>query len=474
MAKADNAFLQSFYQQLIDKPLEPDDRLYVPLYEKGATSPSDPVNELQATIEWSPIESAQLFSGFRGTGKSTELRRLKAQLEKAPPEQGSTKVVLCDMQEYLNLTTPIDVSDFLLAVAGAFGDALKTDPNLLGEDVITEGYWTRFVNFLNRTKIELSSIGLNAGIEASGGVGEAKLGGKFATDIRLNLKEDPSFRQKLQERLKGHLGALVKDVHKFFGDYIVAIRRKYSEEFRVVLLLDSVEQIRGTSVNAREVASSLETLFVGHSNVLKIPYLHVVYTVPPWLKIKAPGVAGLYSGCQLIPCVKVRDRKGKLYKFGLDELEKIVARRGDWRRLLGDRAALDELLLASGGYLRDLFRILQTVLRLTRLDALPASSDVRELALDEVRNSYLPLSHEDVLWLHRISGSCNTELDGQSKLHDLARFYDTHLVLTYRNGDEWVAVHPLIATTVTEQAARIAERMPPKPAAIGEAAVSEK
>ena len=136
MAKADNAFLQSFYQQLIDKPLEPDDRLYVPLYEKGATSPSDPVNELQATIEWSPIESAQLFSGFRGTGKSTELRRLKAQLEKAPPEQGSTKVVLCDMQEYLNLTTPIDVSDFLLAVAGAFGDALKTDPALLGEDVM--------------------------------------------------------------------------------------------------------------------------------------------------------------------------------------------------------------------------------------------------------------------------------------------------------------------------------------------------
>jgi len=108
----------------------------VPLYEKGATSPSDPVNELQATIEWSPIESAQLFSGFRGTGKSTELRRLKAQLEKAPPEQGSTKVVLCDMQEYLNLTTPIDVSDFLLAVAGAFGDALKTDPALLGEDVM--------------------------------------------------------------------------------------------------------------------------------------------------------------------------------------------------------------------------------------------------------------------------------------------------------------------------------------------------
>jgi hypothetical protein len=452
MAKADNGFLQSFYQQLIDRPLEPGNPFYVPLYARDATSPSDPVNELQATIEWSPIDSAQLFSGFRGTGKSTELRRLKAQLE-----QGNTVVVLCDMQQYLNLTTPIDVSDFLLAVAGAFGDELAKDPTLLGQDIITEGYWTRFVAFLTRTRIEVSSLGLSAGLDASAGLDQTKLGAKFATDIKLNLKEDPTFRQKLQDRLKGHLGALVRDVHRFFGECILALRNKHRDpELRVVMLLDSVEQIRGTSVNAREVASSLETLFMGHSNVLKIPDLHAVYTVPPWLKIKAPGVAGLYSGCQLIPCVKVRDRHGPPCTAGLDELEQIVAKRGDWRRLLGDdRSALDELLVASGGYLRDLFRILQTVLRLTRLDALPASPRVRKLALDEVRNSYLPLSNEDALWLRRIDGTGNTELDGESKLHDLARFYDTHLVLTYRNGDEWVAVHPLIETAVREQAARI-------------------
>ena len=79
MAAADSEFLKSFYQALSDRPLDPvdDQRMYVPLYEDPTSAPTDPVHEMQTTIEWSSVESAQLFSGFRGTGKSTELRRLK-------------------------------------------------------------------------------------------------------------------------------------------------------------------------------------------------------------------------------------------------------------------------------------------------------------------------------------------------------------------------------------------------------------
>lgn len=446
MSLADGDFLRNFYQSLIDRPLDPveDKALYVPLYAAGATAPTDPVSELQTTIEWSPVESCQLFSGFRGTGKSTELRRLKRQLE-----AGGSVVVLCDMQRYLNLTTSIDVSDFLLAVAGAFGEELAKDELLLGYEVIKEGYWTRFVAFLTRTRVDVTGVGVSAKADVAGvGVGG---------ELKANLKEDPTFRQRLQERLKGHLGALVRDVHRFFAECILALRERHGDEgLRVVLLLDSVEQIRGTSINATAVAASLETLFSGHSDALKIPYLHVVYTVPPWLKIKAPGVAGLYSGAHLIPCVKVRHKNDAICSEGLDELERIVARRGDWRRLLGDdRAALDELLLASGGYLRDLFRLLQTVLRLARHDGARVLPRTRALALDEVRNSYLPLSNDDVRWLRRIQQWHSTQLEAQTDLPDLSRFYDTHLVLTYRNGEEWAAVHPLVAKHVEQQAAEL-------------------
>ena len=113
MNSDDKNFLKSFYRQLRDRPLEPDDPMYLPLYSDSALAPADPVEQLTPAIEWGDgLESVQLFSGFRGTGKSTELRRLRARLQ----SQGQYKVVLCDMQQYINLTTEIDVSDFLLAV----------------------------------------------------------------------------------------------------------------------------------------------------------------------------------------------------------------------------------------------------------------------------------------------------------------------------------------------------------------------
>jgi hypothetical protein len=429
-------FLKEFYSALEERPLDPDDPRYVHLYESDTSHQSDPVDGLATVIEWNSLESKQLFSGFRGTGKSTELRRLRARLR----QQASTKVVLCDMETYLNPSTPVDVSDFLVTVAGAFSDELERDPDLLGKDMAHEGYWTRFRAFMTRTRIDLP---------AADGSGKDDQG---AAGIKLSLKADPTFRQTLQQHMKGHIGALSQDVNQFMEDCVKALRARHGDDTRVVLILDSVERIRGTSINADEVAASLQMLFEGHADKLGFPYIHVIYTVPPWLKIKSSGLAGLYDGSQQIPCIKVRDAEGQKHQDGLDLLQQIVAGRGHWPTLLGERERLDALSLASGGYLRDLFRLLREVLILARTRDVPASADVIELAMHKVRNAYWPIANSDVLWLQRIQESRSTELPDNDKLHDLSRFFDTHLVLTYRNGHEWWAVHPLIAGLVADKA----------------------
>lgn len=443
MSSTESEFLKAFYQQLRDRELDPidDAKLYVPIHARQPGVLSDPVEELQFTIESEPIESAQLFSGFRGTGKSTELHRLKRQLE-----AGGNVVVLCDMRDYINLNIELDVSDFLLAIAGAFGDELARDPVMADHELTREGYWTRFCNFLTRTQVDVTGLGFTAGTTAVKG------------DLKVNLRDDPTVKRRIQERLKGHLAALVKDVHNFFGECIQAIRdRHHDPSMRVVMIVDSVEHIEGGSSNYPEVARSVEVVFQ-NARALKIPYLHVVYTIPPWLKIRAPGIAALYNGAHLIPCVKVQHEHGKDCQDGLDKLERIIARRGDWRRLLGDdRAALNELLLNSGGYLRDLLRLFQTVVRLARHDALPVSSNVRAYALADLRNSYFPIPNDDARWLCRIADTHTTQLDGQDRLGDLARLYNNHLVLTYRNGHEWVAVHPLVIQQVRRQVAELDE-----------------
>jgi hypothetical protein len=439
---AEEPYLKAFYQALAEQPLEPDDPRYIHLYEGESLTSGDPIAALAQTIEWNPIESKQLFSGFRGTGKSTELRRLRSMLSKSP----ATRVVLCDMEEYLNLTTPVDISDFLVSVAGAFSDELRRDPELLGQDPSHQSYWTRFSSFLTRTRIEIPTI------DSSG------KGDNTSAGVKISLKADPTFRQKVQEHLRGHLGALVGDVKSFMEDCFKAMRKRHGDDVRVVLLLDSIERIRGTSLNTAEVAASVQSLFEGHADKLGFPYIHVIYTVPPWLKIKAPGVAGAYSNSQQIPCVKIREKDGSICQAGLDTLERLISKRGDWQRLLGERAALDRLALASGGYLRDLFRLLQSLLVLSSHKSLPADAARLEFVEHEIRNSYLPIPNDDALWLDRIAETHTAELDSEAYLYRLARYFDTHLVLAYRNGEEWWSVHPLVAEHVKRQADRVRER----------------
>ncbi len=435
----DPRYLRTFYQALADRPLEPDEAWYVDLYHDPALSPFDPIEQLATGIEWSGAQSTHLFSGFRGTGKSTELRRLRARLQRDP----HTVVVLCDMVDTLNLSTPVDITDFLIAVAGAFGDALRGEGGLLGPTATLPSYWARIVDFLTATSIDLSSIQLSP---ISGGV------------LRANLRQDPTFRDRLRERMDGHLGALVADVHAYIAEGVAAVRAAHGPDTRVVWLLDSIEQIRGTSItNAESVYASVESLFSHHAASLRFDDLHVVYTVPPWLKVRSPGIAGEYGGMQLLPCVRVRRRDGRPDQPVLDALERLVARRGDWRRLLGDRARLDRLGLASGGYLRDLFRLLQSCLRMARGGELPVGDDVIDNAIAEVRSGYLPLALADAVWLAEVQGSQSTGLGvhqagpNPKSLYHLSRFFDTHMVLCYRTRSEWYDVHPLLRDEVVRQ-----------------------
>lgn len=440
---ADTEFLKAFYRALADRPLEPDEAFYVDLYPDPA---QDPVEQLVTGIEWSHDDSTHLFSGFRGTGKSTELRRLRRRLQRT----GRYKVVLCDLQHYLNLSSTIDISDFLITVAGAFSDALLEDPDLLGKDPKQEGYWMRIVAFLRNTEVDLGAFDANATAVVA------------AAGMKANLRQDPTFRQRVREAMRGRLGALVADTHEFMTECVEALRRLHGEDTQVVLLLDSAEQIRGTSLSrAEDVYASVEALFANHADALRFAGIHVVCTVPPWLKIRSPGISGEYSGSQLLPCVTVRDRAGQPVQEGLDALERVVARRGDWQKLLGERERLDRLVLASGGYLRDLFRLLQAVLRRARSGPLPVADHALDLALHEVRNSYLPITRSDALWLAQVSETNEPELvvhrahDGENaNLYNLARFFDTHMMLCYRDGREWYDVHPLLAEEVQRQAAR--------------------
>ena len=441
MTPDDRIFLKRFFQNLLDQSLDPSDERYVPLYGDPELADEDPVALLADAIEWTS-ESVQLLSGYRGTGKSTELKRLKARLE-----ESGYLVFLCDVEDYLNLSTPIDVSDFLMVVAGAFGEA--ADEFLKAKGRNADGsFWERIHDFLKQTKVE--AMELSAALGTNG----ASVG------IKANLKSSPAFKQRLQEHMAGHLGAFVSAVREFIEDRVKLLRQHYPEK-EIVLLLDSIEHIRGTLANAEDVHGSVEKLFSAHSEKLHLPGIHVIYTVPPYLKIRYPNVDALYEpgGLIVLPAFKLfeRDENRTSIPANFDAMERVVGHRGDWRRLLGsDRSLLDRLIRNSGGHLRDLLRLLSQIL--LRAKELPVPERIVDAAISQVRNTFLPIPNVDALWLAGIADSYQVDLEELAALPSLSRFFDTHLVLCYRNGEEWYDVHPLVREHVRTQAEQVRRR----------------
>ena len=440
--------LKSLYQALMDRPLLSDDPYYLPYMQEDLKG-QDPVAQIQTAIEFSSSESLQMVSGQRGTGKSTELSRLKSNLE-----NNNFIVFHIDMLAYVHTAEPVDISDFLLASTLALAEAAERDYQLTQ---VQENYFERLKNFLG-AEVKLEEVSLKAET------------GAFSADIKTRLKRDDSFRRKLQKQSQGHISRLVEDTEIFITELVIALREKTEDPNKqVVFIIDSFEQIRGTIHNANDVHNSIVRLFSTHGKNLRFPMIHMVITVPPYLNSAAPGVATILGATSPInwPSIHVRNKKGEDDESGIDILTKIVSKRTEHINLIFKKADLRRIAISSGGDLRHMFSIVKDALvingsNLERME-MPIPPDVITQAEDKLRRSMMPITDEDVMKLSYVQQSKQAELANIEELPELARLFDFNLVINYRNGDDWYDIHPLIAGYVEERKKRLEERQLEEP-----------
>lgn len=435
----DRQFLKSLYRNLDDRPLEPGDPRYQPPYDHEGCE--DPIVRLENSIRFADRESLNLFSGFRGSGKTTELFRLRERLTDA-----GYVVLYADALDYISPAAPIEISELLTILAGAFSDAVQD----LGIDLASEGYWARFSNWLTRTEV----IGKDLGFKVESGADPIKLG----AELKLELKTSPTFRQKLSKALSGRIGEFQREVQAFFKDGCETIRGLRGDDVQVVFLFDSLEQIRGSLSNEQEVMRSVELLFSNYLKLLTIRSLHVVYTVPPWLKFLLPGTHMI-----VLPCMRMWHKGPDRAEFdpGIRALHKLVEKRftkEGLERFFGPHpfARAGKLIKLCGGHFRDLLLLLrETVLRTS---SLPVSDAAIDAAIIQVKSDFLPISLEDAKWLAEIECQHETVLKSSepAEINRLTKFLDTHIVLYLRNGEEWYDVHPMVREEVRAIAAKAA------------------
>ncbi|MBW4473513.1 MAG: ATP-binding protein [Stenomitos rutilans HA7619-LM2] len=377
--------------------------------------------------------SCQLFTGHIGCGKSTELRRLQADLE-----QKGFHVVYFESTEDLDMAD-VDVTDILLAIIRQVSESLEKAGIRLRPSYF-KGLLNELADIL-QTPIELSDVEFSLPM----GLGKVTAQTKESPKLRSRL------RQYLEPRTRSILEALNKEV---LG--LATERLKQQGKQGLVVIVDNLDRVDNRPVVGDRTQP--EYLFVDRGEQLRQLNCHVVYTIPLVLIFsnEYQALTNRFGGGvspKMLPMVPVQCRDGSEHLEGLNLLRQIVltrafptvdpARRTELTpQIFENSETLDRLCRISGGHIRNLLGMLY---RCLQEDDPPISSGCLERAIREHRDSLtLAISDEEWLLLNQViqQQGVSGEAGHQTLLRSL-------FVFEYHDDQQgrWFNVNPVLRET---------------------------
>lgn len=400
----------------------------------------DPVAKLATYIQWEDVQSGcYLFSGLRGSGKTTELNRLVSELR-----QENIAAYYCDASTYLNLNHPeLTLVELLMTVLAGLADAVKHD---LGTEFLPESIWQR----MRRT---LGGVELKPKIKVP-------LGGTASLEVEATLHENPDFRSKLIQFAQ-QSSEFFDEAQTFVEEMAGCIRQQKSCK-KIVLVVDSLERLSAPQGDESKLFDSLKNIFFNEPRRLQLPSISVVYSAPPYLSAVLPNVSAGFSEMVSLPNFKVSQKpeSNQLAIPNQDGIQRMIsildARFAGWQSII-DLPVAEHLAWMSGGNVRNYFRLLRTVamkaalgkvtLPITTLEATPVVH-----ALNDMAQPIQWLSGADRQWLKHFMQDTRPPAehiqDLSTDLPSIIRLFDHSLVLDYQNGSVWYQVPPLVRNHV--------------------------
>lgn len=379
------------------------------------------VERLASRIELSDKPVFEMFTGLPGSGKSTELKRLAARL--SDPAGAHLLPVLIDANEDIDLANPIDIAEILPAILQGSEAAILKKEGRDPESAMKEGALERLWGWLTRTDVALT---------------RAELAIPYGPRLVAEVKTRPTLRARIRHTIAAHLTTFLEEMDK---EMRALQGRALALGFSgLVVIFDSLEKLRGISSNWHEVLESAERLFASGAPYLRLP-VHVLYTIPFAL------VARRFERVHFMPMIKLRERDGSPCEAGLAAARELVRLRVPdevLRDLLGPKTEerIEELLRWSGGYPREIIRVLRSAFALSRT---PISEDDLQRIVSEIRDAYRLLVTADAFdWLALVAREHDLAIqsDGHRPAADL--MLQNNVVLLYHNGGKWFDLHPAV------------------------------
>ncbi len=384
--------------------------------------------------------TCQLFTGHIGSGKSTELLRLKSELE----EQGF-HVVYFESSKDLDMAD-VDITDILLAIARQVSENLEP-MNIQLQPRRFKGLLEGLVNVL-QTQLdfygEFSEISTNLGnttaeFSLSIGIGKITKKARDSRELRTRI------RQYLEPRTNNILAAINQEL---LEPSIAQLKQQGKEG--LVVIIDNLDRI----MNSRSATGrpQPEYLFIDRGDQLNQLGCHVVYTIPLALVFSndLSRLSNRFGGDpKTLPMVPVQFTDGTPCEEGIDQLRQMVIARAfpemesqNYSTIITEvfdhPETLDRLCLMSGGHVRMLLVLLYSCLQ---KEDPPLSREALEDVILQRRHQLL-LAIEPQEWQILRKVGQTQKLSGLTEHQNLLR---SLWVFEYRyRQDFWFDVNPIL------------------------------
>ncbi len=403
------------------------------------------IEELKDNITFFSMDepTCELFTGHIGCGKSTELLRLKAELEEA-----DFHVVYFESSQDLEMGD-VDVGDILLAIARRVSESL--DKIKLGEPKGFKKLLAGAAKLL-LTEIELSGrVGVpgigEVGVDTEGAVSLAVGIG----EITAKAKDSPDLRSRLRQYLEPQTNRLLEVINQELLEPAIANLQQVGKQ-GLVVIVDNLDRVDASQKPWGR--DQPEYLFVDRGAQLKGLHCHVVYTMPLALRFSNDYSAltqRFVVDPKVLPMVPVKLRDGTPHEQGMALLRQMVMARAfpdleplerlaRVKEVFDSPDTLDRLCYASGGHVRNLLRFLSTWIKKER--RLPLSQGMLETVIRDRRNELtLPISDDE--WELLCHVAKHKKVVGDEGYQVLIR---SMFVYEYRDQDgSWFDVNPILA-----------------------------
>jgi hypothetical protein len=374
--------------------------------------PDSPEEAIKIYLINNSTDTKILFSGHRGSGKTSTLSKLACDAE----IQKTFLVVKFSIKDELNVAD-LTYTDLLLAIGHRLYEAGESwlDSKLKAD----LDNWSADVSRIT-TKADEAAVKVEAGI------GAWFLNAKGL--LKTGFEDKREFRQKVEPR--------VPQLIEFINRIIRAIETHPDAGGREVLLI--LEDLDKPTV---DVAMDL---FSTKGPILTQPECKIIFTVPTSLLYSGQYnvVKQNFSKQFPLPSFKINEKSGERNERGWAKMREIVERRME--RPLIESRALDHAVEMSGGVVRELVRIIQG----SASRALVAKANVIkhehvEQAVDELRTEYsFSLTRDEyVEILRKVHESKELRYRVEEPLLNLLH---NLFILEYPNSPGWYEVNPIV------------------------------